>query len=79
MAEKTPADLQAEIGQLTLTHIQEFRSEFRTWKTDISEELKDIKFRLRKIEETVTHHTTQFDRVQERLNRIENRLELVEA
>ncbi|PZR93928.1 MAG: hypothetical protein DLM68_00355 [Hyphomicrobiales bacterium] len=74
-----PPVTQEEIAQMTLKHLQEFRSEFRDFKTDTAEDMKDIKFRLRKIEETLTHHTTQFDRVQERLLRIEHRLDLVDA
>jgi len=72
-------DKQEEIAQLTLKHIQEFRNDFRDSRTDMAEEMKDIKFRLRKIEETVNHHTTQFDRLHERLARVENRLHLVDA
>jgi uncharacterized membrane protein len=70
---------QDDIAHLTLKHLQEFRNEFRDFRRGMAEELKDIKFRLRRIEETVTHHTTQFDRINERITRIENRLDLVEA
>jgi hypothetical protein len=78
MTHETPPT-QEEIAQMTLKHLQEFRSEFRDFRGDMAEEMKDIKFRLRKIEETLTHHTTQFDRMQERLLRIEHRLDLVDA
>ena len=70
---------QDEIAQLTLKHLQEFRNEFRDFRHAMAEELKDVKFRLRQIEETLTHHTTQFDRISERITRIENRLDLVDA
>jgi hypothetical protein len=70
---------QDDIAQLTLKHLQEFRNEFRDFRHDMAEDLSDLKFRLRRIEETVTHHTAQFDRLNERLTRIENRLDLVDA
>ena len=70
---------QTEIAQLTLKHLEEFRNEFRSFRHDMAEEFNDLKFRLRRIEETVTHHTAQFDRINERLSRIENRLDLVDA
>lgn len=64
---------------MTLKHLQEFRNEFRDFKKDIRDDLTDLKFRLRQLEEIATHHTTQFDRIGERLARIENRLDLVEV
>jgi len=79
MAENDDKRTQAEIAQLTLKHLTEFRNEFREFRHDMAEELKDVKFRLRRIEETITHHTTQFDRINERITRIENRLELAPA
>jgi hypothetical protein len=76
MADKLTQD---EIAQLTLKHLQEFRNEFRDFRHDMAEEFKDVKFRLRQVEESIGHHTTQFDRINERLTRIENRLDLVDA
>jgi len=64
-----------EIAELTLKHLQFQREVGERIMNDIS----DIKFRVNKIEETLVHHTQRFDRVDERLARIEKRLELVEA
>ena len=72
-------ETQKEIAPLTLRHLEEFRNEFRDFKTQLREDLSDVKFRLRQLEEVANHHTTQFDRIGERLTRIENRLDLVEA
>jgi tetrahydromethanopterin S-methyltransferase subunit G len=70
---------QDDIAQLTLKHLQEFRHEFRDFRHNVADEFKDVKFRLRQIEEGIAHHTTQFDRINERITRIENRLDLVDA
>jgi uncharacterized membrane protein len=64
---------------LTLKHLQEFRNEFRDFRHNMGDELKDVEFRLRQIEEGGAHHTTQLDRLTERITRIENRLDLVDA
>jgi len=54
----------------------------RSIRDDLSQvrhDIGDLKFRISKIEETQVHHTQRFDRFDERLARIENRLDLVEA
>jgi uncharacterized protein Yka (UPF0111/DUF47 family) len=77
MADENPT--QGDIAQLTLKHLQEFRNEFRDFRHTVADEFKDVKFRLRQIEEGSAHHTTQLDRLNERITRIENRLDLVDA
>lgn len=42
-------------------------------------DVRDIKFRLSQIEERQTHHTGKIDRIDDRLIRIEKRLDLVDA
>jgi predicted nuclease with TOPRIM domain len=45
----------------------------------IMHDIGDLKFRTAQIEETLTHHTGRFDRADDRLARIEKRLELTSA
>ncbi len=45
----------------------------------MTHDIHDVKFRLSQMEETMLHHGRRFDRLDERLARIENRLNLVEA
>lgn len=45
----------------------------------VENDIKDLKFRVGQIEHTLAHHSTRFDRFDERLDRIEKRLGLVDA
>ena len=42
-------------------------------------DIKDLKFRVGQIEQTLAHHSSRFDRVEARLEQIEKRLGLVDA
>jgi archaellum component FlaC len=41
--------------------------------------IKDLKFRVGQIEQTLVHHNSRFDRIEERLEHIEKRLGFVDA
>ena len=64
-----------EIANLTLEYLKRFDSRLERMENDVS----DIKFRLRQVEETISHHTSRFDRIDDRLLQIEKRLDLVDA
>ncbi len=66
---------QEEIANLTLEYLKRFDTRLERIEHDIG----DIKFRLRQVEDTASHHTTRFDRVDDRLHQIEKRLDLVDA
>lgn len=42
-------------------------------------DIADLKFRVGQVEQTLTHHTRRFDRMDDRLLMIEKRLNLVDA
>ena len=64
-----------ELANLTLEYLKRFDSRLERMENDVS----DIKFRLRQVEETISHHTSRFDRIDDRLLQIEKRLDLVDA
>ena len=66
---------QEDVAQLTLEHLKHIRA-----ATDrIENDVRDIKFRMGQVEQTLTHHTGRFDRMENRLLTMERRLGLVDA
>lgn len=70
---------QNEIAQLTLKHIQDFRNEFAAFARRTDESFKDLRFRVSTIERQIVHISDRLDSMDDRMNRIEKRLDLVEA
>lgn len=64
-----------KIAALTLEHLRHIRASVDRIEND----MRDVKFRVGVIEQTLTHHTQRFDRMDDRLATIERRLGLVEA
>lgn len=60
---------------IILDHLRALRSSMSRIENDI----QDMKFRLGQLEETSTHHTKRFDRIDERLATLEARFETIEA
>ena len=60
---------------LILEHLRVIRGSVERMEHDI----KDLKFRVGQIEQTLVHHNSRFDRIEERLEHIEKRLGLVDA
>ena len=60
---------------LILEHLRVIRGSVERMEHDI----KDLKFRVGQIEQTLVHHNSRFDRLEERLEHIEKRLGLVDA
>jgi predicted nucleic acid-binding Zn-ribbon protein len=60
---------------LILEHLRAIRGSQERMEHDI----KDLKFRVGQIEQTLAHHSSRFDRVETRLEHIEKRLGLVDA
>ena len=73
------ANKQEEIAQMMLSHLEGLRNDLKDLKRQYQTDMRDVKFRLRQIEETTHHHSSRFDGIEERLGRIEKRLDLVEA
>jgi hypothetical protein len=65
VAEETP--------NLVLEHLRTIRGSVERSEYDI----KDLKFRIGQIAQTLVHHTLRFDRLETRLERVEQRLGLV--
>ena len=61
--------------EIIIPPLKAIRDDLQHIKHDVS----DLKFRVGQVEETLVHHTQRSDRIDERLARIEARLELVEA
>jgi len=73
---------QEEIANLTLEYLKRFDARFDR----LEEDIRDMKFRLRQVEEklrqvedNLSHHTSRFDRIDDRLLKIEKRVDLVDA
>ncbi len=71
-----------DIAILTVEYLKRFDTKLDRIENDI----RDLKFRIGSMErtlvsvqETLAHHSGRFDRVEERLGRIEKRLDLVDA
>lgn len=64
-----------EVPNLVLEHLRAIRGSVERTEYDI----KDLKFRVGQIEQTLVHHTLRFDRLETRLDLIEKRLGLVDA
>jgi hypothetical protein len=64
-----------EPHNLILEHLRAIRSSQERMEHDI----KDLKFRVGQIEQTLVHHSSRFDRIETRLDHIEKRLGLVDA
>ncbi len=62
-------------NELLLGVLKNIQSSLDRMENDI----RDIKFRLTQVEERQNHHTSKIDRVDDRLFRIEKRLDLVDA
>ena len=62
-------------NEIIIPMLRSIREDTAQMKNDVG----DIKFRLTQVEETQVHLTKRFDRMEERLGRIETRLDLVEA
>ena len=48
-------------------------------QTRVEHDIKDLKFRMGQVEQTLAHHSGRFDRLEERFERVERRLDLVDA
>lgn len=70
---------QEEIAQLTVKHLQDFRNEFTAFARRCDESFKDTRFRISTIERQIVHISDRLDGIDDRMTRIEKRLELVEA
>ncbi len=66
---------QDEPHNLILDHLRHIRGAVDRMENDI----RDLKFRMGQVEQTLAHHSSRFDRVDERLHTIEERLGLVDA
>lgn len=66
---------QEEPHNLILDHLRYVRGSVDRIEHDI----KDLKFRVGQVEQTLVHHSARFDRIDERLQTIEKRLGLVDA
>ena len=64
-----------DADSLILEHLRVIRGSVERMEHDI----KDLKFRVGQIEQTLVHHNSRFDRIEERLEHIEKRLGLVDA
>lgn len=71
-----------DIANLTLEYLKRFDKRFDR----LDQDMQDIKFRVGQIErqvagihETLAHHSSLFDRVDDRLSKIEKQLDLVNA
>ena len=64
-----------EPHNLILEHLRAIRGSQERMEHDI----KDLKFRVGQIEQTLAHHSSRFDRVETRLEHIEKRLGLLDA
>jgi archaellum component FlaC len=64
-----------EPHDLILEHLRAIRGTVERIEHDV----KDLKFRVGQIEQTLVHHSSRFDRMDERLDSIEKRLGLVDA
>ena len=64
-----------EPHNLILEHLRAIRSS----QDRIEHDIKDLKFSVGQIEQTLAHHSSRFDRVETRLEHIEKRLGLVDA
>jgi predicted nucleic acid-binding Zn-ribbon protein len=64
-----------EPHNLILDHLRAIRASQERTEHDI----KDLKFRVGQIEQTLVHHSSRFDRIETRLDQIERRLGLVDA
>ncbi len=73
---KPPADsMTEEPHNLILDQLRAIRGSQERMEHDI----KDVKFRVGQVEQTLVHHSSRFDRIEDRLEHIEKRLGLVEA
>lgn len=70
MTDKNP-----EPHNLILDHLRYIRGSVDRIENDI----RDLKFRVGQVEETLAHHSNRFDRVDGQLHTIEKRLGLVDA
>lgn len=64
-----------EAPNLVLEHLRAIRGSVERTEYDI----KDLKFRVGQIEQTLVHHSLRFDRLETRFDLIEKRLGLVDA
>jgi hypothetical protein len=64
-----------EPHNVILDHLRAIRASQERTEHDI----KDLKFPVGQIEQTLVHHSSRFDRIDTRLEHIEKRLGLVEA
>jgi len=64
-----------EPHNLILEHLRAIRSS----QDRIEHDIKDLKFSVGQIEQTLAHHSSRFDRVETHLEHIEKRLGLVDA
>jgi len=64
-----------EPHRLILDHLRVIRGSLERIEHDV----KDLKFRVGQMEETLVHHSSRFDRIDTRLDHIEKRLGLVDA
>jgi archaellum component FlaC len=60
-------------------HTLEYLKAIRSSQERVENDIKDLKFRVGQIEHTLAHHSNRFDRIEDRLGRIEKRLDLVDA
>lgn len=64
-----------ELHNIIIDHLPAIRASLERVEHDV----KDLKFRVGQVEQTLAHHSSRFDRVDDRLEHIEKRLGLVDA
>lgn len=64
-----------DIVYYTLEYLKAIRSS----QVRVENDIKDLKFRVGQIEHALAHRSSRFNRIEDRLGRIEKRLDLVEA
>ena len=67
--------MNAELADMIADNLAAIRASMERTQQHI----RDLKFRVGQIEQTLVHHNSRFDRLEERLEHIEKRLGLVDA
>jgi septal ring factor EnvC (AmiA/AmiB activator) len=74
------------MSEITNELMFELLKKIHAGQSRIEHDIKDLKFRMGQVEraivatqDTLNHHSGRFDRIEDRLERIEKRLDLVDA
>ncbi len=65
--------------EVTMELMHEILKRIHASQERVENDIRDVKFRITQVEETMLHHTKQFDNMSESIARIETRLDLVDA